>query len=156
MQPLFLSLRRPTAHQRPTGEGAAWSAPPPPAQGQAEEETRQRSRRAPWRDTPLGMSRGDHPEGVAAVQGDCLIRMLLEKNGLQFSNGDYTLEIGKRVVIRVDTIENSVIRRSIDIRKTLYNENIDCNYTGVVAVFAPTRFAKCILTPEYRVRFAER
>ena len=53
-------------------------------------------------------------------------------------------------MIRVDTIENSAIRRSIDIRKTMYNENIDCNYTGVVAVFAPTRFAKCILTSEYR------
>ena len=27
------------------------------------------------------------PEGVGAVQGDCLIRMLLRENGLLFSNG---------------------------------------------------------------------
>ena len=38
-------------------------------------------------------------------------------------------------MIRVDTIENSVIRRSIDIRKTMYNENIDCNYAGIAAIF---------------------
>lgn len=99
------------------------------------------------------MSRGDHPEGVGAVQGDCLIRMLLRENGLQFSNGDYTLEIGKRVVICVDTIENSVIRRSIDIRKTMYTENIDCNYDGIAAIFRAGAHPEVYNPSEFQILF---
>ena len=81
--------------------------------------------------------------------------MLLEKNGLQFSNGDYTLEIGKRVVIRVDTIENSVIRRSIDIRKTMYTENIDCNYDGIAAIFRAGAHPEVYNPSEFRMFFAQ-
>ena len=49
-------------------------------------------------------------------------------------------------MIRVDTIENSVIRRSIDIRKTMYTENIDCNYDGIAAIFRVSAFPE-VYTP---------
>lgn len=89
---------------------------------------------------------GSRPRGLPDTDA-------FRENGLLFSNGDYTLEIGKRVVIRVDTIENSVIRRSIDIRKTMYNENIDCNYDGIAAIFRAGAHPEVYNPSEFQILF---
>ena len=56
-------------------------------------------------------------------------------------------------MIRVDTIENSVIQHSIDIRKTMYNENIDCNYDGIAAIFRAGAYPEVYNPSEFQILF---